>query len=527
MFFSLDANFAFSPPFGYNTFMQKSLLLFFASLSLSIPLFLSAAGGYIGENPGLDFYSKIDEGTYKIQKRLVSLELAKSPTLASFGQRCGAGARYLTWAQMNENILRDLQAQNYSSLTALLRGRNITTTEFHTLATCLANKYSSIQSEVAVEQAQREEVASLGLYFDGDRWNSDYDILYDIEKINEIIFTREIKYTGTNNIASTSLLALLNGRPPAPVVPDIAALVSATLPISPSPTTPTPTPAPTPTVTDVIGDVCVAPGAINIDPEDSSFATELWSLVGSATSSSPAPGFAAGMTPSTGTGTSPTKDDDFFHTMPCSAGSSFCIDIKMVPGESWRLTWGTNVSIESLVDKFTKHILPISESSLAYQQMTNNAGSLPIKNLKLWKTLGGLRVYLQEKPQPTRRDKNEATPEREKDELKAILGCAYTAAGLPTDTASANSIAWAGFRKTSGNTTADVIGEVTPLGTQESIELARTQGCMRQYMREGRQTFYNSFSTDLTEIQAYTVSMLAEVRDIMAILEPMNTKPVK
>lgn len=77
--------------------------------------------------------------------------------------------------------------------------------------------------------------------------------------------------------------------------------------------------------------------------------------------------------------------------------------------------------------------------------MTNNAGSLPIKNLNLWKSIGGLRVYLGNQPQPTRRDKDEQSTEKDEAELKAVIDCGYITAGLPTDLARSNSIGGAGF----------------------------------------------------------------------------------
>jgi hypothetical protein len=36
---------------------------------------------------------------------------------------------------------------------------------------------------------------------DGDKNNSDYDIITDIEKINMVIFSQDLKYGGTSNQA--------------------------------------------------------------------------------------------------------------------------------------------------------------------------------------------------------------------------------------------------------------------------------------------------------------------------------------
>ena len=49
-------------------------------------------------------------------------------------------------------------------------------------------------------------------------------------------------------------------------------------------------------------------------------------------------------------------------------------------------------------------------------------------------------VFLDETPQKTRRDKREATPERDAQELKDIQRCSYASAGLSTDEARSRSI---------------------------------------------------------------------------------------
>lgn len=45
-------------------------------------------------------------------------------------------------------------------------------------------------------------------------------------------------------------------------------------------------------------------------------------------------------------------------------------------------------------------------------------------------------------------------------------------------------------------------------------------------MEGSRKTYYDSFSTDLTEIQSYTDAMLSQIDRIMSTLTAMNNKPV-
>ena len=68
--------------------MQKSLyfIIIFFGFFLSFPLFAEEDG--MGEALGFDFYSKIDEGTYKVLQKTVSKKLESTPTLGKFGEEC-------------------------------------------------------------------------------------------------------------------------------------------------------------------------------------------------------------------------------------------------------------------------------------------------------------------------------------------------------------------------------------------------------------------------------------------------------
>ena len=64
------------------------------------------------------------------------------------------------------------------------------------------------------------------------------------------------------------------------------------------------------------------------------------------------------------------------------------------------------------------------------------------------------------------------------------------------------------------------------LGPQET-ELSRYVGCLDANINTGRKSYYESFSTDLTEIQAYTSSMMNEIKEILDIGAKMNVKPTQ
>lgn len=511
--------------------MQKYLLFLPFISSLFISPFVFATEGYLGENPGFDFYSKIDTWTYKIQQKLVAQKLKKSSTFATFWRKCRY-IRLLGDAPIDERVLQGIENQNYSWINAILKGKVVPLDQYKELTTCLAQEYKNVKNDIAKEQDARETVASIGLYADGDKSNSDYDIIYDIERINEIIFSTEIKYKGTKNISSKSLTSLLSGNSPAP-------LLSGTASILTPPTTNSGSNSASgntnnqnaPTIDSLLWSTCTSSGITGpVDTNlDESFVQELSSVInGNSNTNTSTSGYSASNNPIVqwSWAAPKTSANDFYHKMPCQKGSMFCIDIKTIPGGNITLWGGKNVSIEWILDTFTKHLLPISESSLAYQKMTNNAGSLPTKNLKLWKSIWGLRIYLGNQPQPSRRDKDEQTTAKENAELLAVINCGYISAGLPTDMTLANSIGGVGYAGR-WTTMKDKTNDVRPIWVQEAVATAKLAWCMNEYMKEWRQTYYNSLSTDLTEIQAFTKSMVDEIRDLMSILEPMNNLPIK
>jgi len=50
------------------------------------------------------------------------------------------------------------------------------------------------------------------VYMDGDTTNSDYDIISDITKINQILFSEDIKYNGVKNNSQNSFANFLAGK---------------------------------------------------------------------------------------------------------------------------------------------------------------------------------------------------------------------------------------------------------------------------------------------------------------------------
>lgn len=275
---------------------RKSWHFFFIILSLGLsplsPLF--AEDGYIGVNPGLHFYSMIDDGVAKMNDSIIKRRLKEYGTFAGFGRTCRAPAAWLDSTPMNEQLLQEISNGLYSRLIMLANSKKVQlgTTYLNTLTTCLTQSYRDLKVSAANEQSILEQAGSLGLYTDGDAGNSDYDIIADIEKINRIIFKEEEKYTGTHNMMKSSFADFLAGKPVAPTfanavqgIIDNGGVVTGSgntsSPASTASQTTTPSTPETPVapIAVGIGDVCTTTGKTGItsvdNMVDASFLSEL------------------------------------------------------------------------------------------------------------------------------------------------------------------------------------------------------------------------------------------------------------
>jgi hypothetical protein len=69
--------------------------------------------------------------------------------------------------------------------------------------------YKMLQQDVALEQKKLQSIGSIGLFTDGNKDNSSYDLMVDLENIHSVIFAHEIPYSGTENMGAQSVANLL------------------------------------------------------------------------------------------------------------------------------------------------------------------------------------------------------------------------------------------------------------------------------------------------------------------------------
>lgn len=224
----MNANFAFSASFRYNGTMSivRTFSIFIGIFFIIPSLF--AAEGYIGEPLGIDFYTRIDEGSYSINQKLVTKKLddqTKNKNSNIWKQCISRAILDTSTKSINissartQMILDQVDRLDYSGLMQLLREQGvqkINMEAFQNTAQCLSNTYSEIKSDATTEQSRMESLASLGLYMDNDTNNSEYDILSDIGKINGILFSETLKYNGTQNRSAGALAHYLDGKTTSP-----------------------------------------------------------------------------------------------------------------------------------------------------------------------------------------------------------------------------------------------------------------------------------------------------------------------
>ncbi len=520
--------------------MLRSSRIFAMVLLLSMPFLANAAedNGIIGSNLWLDFYSRIDDAWDALAESILLKRIWEKRTYGALG----CGASWLASETIDAGSLEWLRTGNTAILISLARTKQVTLTtqSESSLRQCLVEKYNGLDQRAHEDQDTLESVGNIWLYLDGDTANSDYDLLADITRINSIIFKEKYPYTGTKNASAKSIASLLRGYPIAPLFP----IVSSTNNIASNPTGANtnitnwvsdvpPSGNPTTSVSNTLpwAWICTTRAPISIG--DGLFGDGFFDDINSTLAgwvSSPgrlAYTIPSGSTPSP-SGTNSTLDGAFglsekwdFYNKPACTGI-FCITVDMVAASQTGLGGFTNTSIESLLEQHTKMMEPISHSDLSAQKMTNNSYQLPFLKIKIADKIAWARIYTQESPQLVKKFKTEDTLESKDAVFDAAFRCAMAEAGLPGDPILANWFIGAGY--TGLRNTTNVPNRKTTLGPTETQNL---RGCYQIRVGLGQKEAYQSLSTDLNEIQGFTIAMMNTILSILDTDSKLDTLPVK
>ena len=110
---------------------------------------------------------------------------------------------------------------DYKNLSDALKDKKISTEGYQALALCLNKKYDELVAQKSKESDRLQKISSIGLYTDGNKENSDYDIVSDVGLIDTLIFTEPAKYNGVVNGSRNSLAQYLRGEPTPSLFPQI------------------------------------------------------------------------------------------------------------------------------------------------------------------------------------------------------------------------------------------------------------------------------------------------------------------
>lgn len=506
--------------------MKLVFHFFVLCIALLMP-FLTFAD--IGSNPGLDFYSRIDDSGDTLALRLTRTRLTEKGTYGSLG----CGASWMASIPIDQSLLDELRVGTLSRLMQLASQKkvNIDTNNLSQLSQCLVEKYNNLELGARQDQNTLETVGNIWLYMDGDTANSDYDIVTDISRINTIIFSEKYDYKWVTNQSARATAALLAGNPIAPLFLGVG--VSVPTPVIPiSPLSPMSSGA---SISSSSGSssgssaslpwagVCIArPSGSPVAGTADIFGEWVLDDIGGVVSGDTIWGNGFAYTP-TGTDIlgrgwySPSNTNsnplatwgDFHNTLPCD--EFFCITLDMIGGNRDLLGGSNRFSIESLLDKHTKMMEPISYSDLSYNIMSGNSFKGNNFGQDFAKTIAGLQVFAQVAgPNPTKTLKSEDTQAKKDAIFDAALKCAMNESWLPGDLTLANGFIGAGFLKPG---TTELVQEKTlPLGPQEMESLA---GCYVIRMQEWQKNITKSLSTDFNEIQAFTTAMMQIIDQII------------
>ncbi|MDD2486841.1 MAG: hypothetical protein PHS92_00520 [Candidatus Gracilibacteria bacterium] len=403
-------------------------ILFFTFIFLGL-IRISFVSAFIGESIELNLYNKVDSGVIKIKKQLMEKELkGSSSSINNIMKRSGLQRYFDENWDFSESELNKIKNGSISDITKHLKSeyredKNLNTGKFAEITKTINEWRENKNIKVEKNISNMTELGSIGLYYDGDTGNSGYDIMYDMEQINSVIFSKDLPYNGKENINTAKLDfgSLINSPSPSSQSQGIAEIplpVEAVLQNNnTNPGTGTPNLNPqTQTInsTDVINNLansttlsnkCITGNILNDNSDntassagnsyaadsilnDKNLLNDINDQLVSGTNSSTSIGGQttqdAGQAPVVNNGI--TAGSSLSDTFPCS--DIFCIQIEFTMYTQNLLGGSKTKSIESILEKNYKIADKISSTPLIQSEMTKTNFSLSIlKNLKLGKML--------------------------------------------------------------------------------------------------------------------------------------------
>jgi hypothetical protein len=434
---------------------MKFFVRIFSIVFFSIPCL---AGAFLDGDMGIDMYDKIDKWLAKMESQNYQYELTgqgKSSIEAEVNRMFELEwVRPCMWALTVQDI-KKVKSGDIEALRKVLseecfweNAQSMSSEEVTNYISTLKKIDDSVIAKSKDKTRQTYELSRIGLYSDGSKENSPFDLVEDIKEIEKIIFCEESKYTGTplpntNNRFNDLIRWVLRYIPENPFISDPGSFTwtetwtgyqriitrEVITPITYSGTYISPYACST--------DINTGTGSSWLDK---TIVNELlygsgtnftWSYTGGIVS-------WTGRTFSWVTNNNPKRLNPWAYTRPndnklWDCNEFFCIKIEFRIKKQNLLGWGKSTNcIASILEKNEKHLKKYAGTSLIQSKKTKNNWELWLLNLSLPDMFSiGTQVFRRPAPilnlekDDKKKDDNEITTKNLLEERYKNLGLDY------------------------------------------------------------------------------------------------------
>lgn len=158
--------------------------------------------------------------------------------------------------------------------------------------------------------------------------------------------------------------------------------------------------------------------------------------------------------------------------------------------------------------------------------MVRNSFKIPFLNIVLKNKVAGGKILVDTSPQRKKQYEKEYTQEEQEKEFEELRRCAYVSAGLPSDTLRANITGWVGYQIWT-DTSAENIWSTLKNLSVSNPEDGTLSECMPIALEQARSVYYNSLTTDLTELEVFTSSLVDMIDAALTEHKSLDTKKIQ
>ncbi|MDD4151587.1 MAG: hypothetical protein PHR68_03155, partial [Candidatus Gracilibacteria bacterium] len=185
--------------------MKKSIFTSFLIILSIIVNTTFCSAGFLDDDGSLDLYKKIDEGTYKLKLKMTTLELKGGDANGSISDYINKKLK-IDCLNLNETNIYSDKIEDVLKTCIDANGGQLPVEKVAFYMSKIKDIVANAEKTAENKINNLHQIARIGLYSDGNTGNSPFDLVEDIDEINKIIFSENIKYDGVNNYDSDNRL---------------------------------------------------------------------------------------------------------------------------------------------------------------------------------------------------------------------------------------------------------------------------------------------------------------------------------